>query len=308
MKVVSNISTRLQQLGGVTLLILMVPPLCWAGNFIVGRAVRDDIPPLTLAVCRWLIASLILLPFAWRAMRKDAGLYCQQKWLILATSITGITGFNSLVYLGLQTTVATNGIILNSFIPLLIALFGALFFGLSLKLTQIAGMLVSFAGVLAIVTQGDPQVLLQLAFAKGDLIIFTAMICWALYTIWLKQLPAQMDRTALITLQMILGLLFLLPFWGWEMASVDLPELSHSALLAVAYVGIFPSVIAYLCYGACVARLGPARAGMSIHLMPVFGAVLSVLLLGETFHGYHLAGILMIFSGIALANRTGQQA
>ncbi|MDK2776299.1 MAG: DMT family transporter [Pseudomonadota bacterium] len=289
--------------GWITVLLLLLPPLFWAGNFIVGRAVRDEIPPVTLSVSRWVVASLVLLPFAWRAMRRDRALYWQHRWLILGISLAGITVFNTLIYLGLQSTPATNGIILNSFIPLLIVLFGALFFGYRIRALQVLGMLVSFAGVLSIVMRGDWQVLTSLSFAHGDLIILGAMACWALYTIGLKEVPSEINRLGLLSVQMAVGLVFLLPFWGWELASGAAPVWNTHSLLSLAYVGIVPSVLAYLLYNACVVRLGPARAGLSVHLTPLFGAVLSVLLLGETIHLYHLAGALLIFTGILLASR-----
>tara|TARA_B100001109_G_scaffold112039_1_gene91397 strand:+ start:42365 stop:43360 length:996 start_codon:yes stop_codon:yes gene_type:complete len=291
----------------VTAMLLLLPPLFWAGNFIVGRAVRNEIPPVTLSVSRWIIASIILLPFAWRAVRRDYPLYWQHRWLILGISLTGITAFNSLIYLGLQTTQAANGIILNSFIPLLIVLLGGCFLGYAVRRVQIAGMVISFAGVLAIVMRGDLQRLASLNVAHGDLILLSAMLCWAFYTLGLKAVPAAINRTGLLSVQMATGLIFLLPFWGWELASGQRPVWNFHSLLSLAYVGVVPSVLAYLLYNACVARLGPARAGLSIHLIPLFGALLSVLYLGEQIHLYHLLGAVLIFTGIVIASRsTGQ--
>ncbi|WP_296980900.1 MULTISPECIES: DMT family transporter [unclassified Thalassolituus] len=287
----------------LTCALLLLPPLFWAGNFIIGRAVRDEIPPVTLSLYRWIIASLVLLPFAWKALQRDRQLYWQHRWLILGISLTGITAFNSLIYLGLQSTQAANGIILNSFIPLLIVLLGGLFFGYSVGRLQIVGMVVSFAGVLAIVMRGDTQILASLNFAHGDLILLVAMVVWALYTIGLKAVPAGINRTGLLQVQMATGLVFLLPFWGWELASGQTPVWNMHSVLSLAYVGIVPSVLAYLLYNACVARLGPARAGLSIHLMPLFGAGLSVVYLGEQIHLYHIIGAILIFGGILLASR-----
>lgn len=286
----------------LNLALLVLPPLFWAGNFIVGRAVRHEIPPMTLAFYRWIIASLILLPFSWRIVCRDARLYWQHRWLILGVSLTGITAFNSLVYLGLQTTAAANGIILNSFIPLLIVLLGAMLFRQPLRWQQIAGMLVSFAGVLVIVMRGSWLVLARLSFAHGDIIIFSAMVCWAFYTIWLKRLPVTINRFGLMSVQMSIGLIFLLPFYGWEVMTQAGPVWNLHSLLSLAYVSVVPSVLAYLLYNVCVDRLGPARAGLSIHLIPVFGAILSVLLLGEPLQWYHMAGMLLIFSGIICAS------
>jgi len=286
----------------VTALLLVLPPLFWAGNFIIGRAVRDEIPPLTLSVYRWIIASLLLLPFAWAALRRDRALYWRHRWLIAGISLTGITAFNSLIYLGLQTTPAANGIILNSFIPLLIVLLSAILYHAPVRPLQLTGMLISFCGVLAIVMRGDPQVLTSLSFARGDLILLSAMLCWALYTMGLKAVPAEINRTGLLSVQMAVGLVFLQPFWWWELATTDGAVWNLHSVLSLAYIGIVPSVLAYLLYNTCVVRLGPARAGLSIHLMPLFGAMLSVLYLGEYLHLYHFLGALFIFTGIVLAS------
>lgn len=290
----------------INLCLIMLPPLFWAGNFIVGRSVRGEIPPFTLSYSRWIIASLILLPFSFRYVRRDLALYRQHFRLILAVSVSGVAAFNSLVYLGLQSTAATNGIILNSFIPLLIVLLGAVFFGYAIRTVQVLGMVISFAGVLTIVIRGDLAVLTGLNFAHGDLIILTAMLCWAMYTIWIKQMPAEINRLGLLSVQMLLGLLCLTPFFIWETLTREPLVINLHSLLSLAYVGIFPSVLAFLLYNAGVARLGAERAGLSIHLMPVFGALLSVLLLGESIHLYHLLGAGLIFSGILVASRNSR--
>ncbi|MCL1073347.1 DMT family transporter [Shewanella dokdonensis] len=286
---------------GINILLIALPPLFWAGNFIVGRAIRHDVPPITLAFYRWVIALLILLPFSVVALKRDWHQYWQHPWLILGLSITGITAFNTLLYVGLQTTAATNGLILNSCVPLIILLLGALLFKQPLRRQQIAGMLLSFSGVLMIVCQGNWQLLAALEFTQGDLIIFSALICWAFYTQWLKCVPPQISRVGLMSLQMLLGLLLLAPFYVWESGQGTAMQWNLHALLALAYVGIIPSIAAYLLYNACVDRLGPAAAGMSIYLMPVFGVVLSVSLLGELVHWYQLTGIGLIFLGIFAA-------
>ena len=190
---------------------------------------------------------------------------------------------------------------------MLIVLLGGGFFGYAVRRVQIAGMVISFAGVLAIVMRGDLQRLASLNVAHGDLILLSAMLCWAFYTLGLKAVPAAINRTGLLSVQMATGLIFLLPFWGWELASGQRPVWNFHSLLSLAYVGVVPSVLAYLLYNACVARLGPARAGLSIHLIPLFGALLSVLYLGEQIHLYHLLGAVLIFTGIVIASRsTGQ--
>ncbi|KKW69211.1 membrane protein [Lampropedia cohaerens] len=285
------------------LLLLTLPPLFWAGNFIVGRAMRGVVPPVTLSFLRWAIALVLLLPFAWPALRRDWRQYWANRWRVLGVSIVGVAAFNTLVYTGLQTTTATNGILLNAFIPILIVLLGALFYRQPIGLLQVLGMAVSFAGVLTIITHGQWQRLAGLAFGSGDVIVFSAMVCWAVYTLWLRAIPAEIDRLGLLAVQMALALLVLAPLYAWEWAGGARVVWTWPSLAALLYVGIFPSVLAYLFYNWGVARAGAARAGLFIHLMPLFGALLSVLVLGERLHGYHAVGMAAILGGIMLSTR-----
>ena len=285
----------------VGLLLLIPPPLFWAGNFIVGRAMRGDVPPFTLSFWRWVIAFFCLLPFAWKPMRRDAPLYWRYRWHLLRIALAGVTAFNSLIYVGLQWTAAANGLLLNSFIPILIVLFGALFYRQRLSLAQAAGLALSFAGVLAIILHGEWERLATLTFSAGDLVVFCAMISWALYTLWLRAIPPEIDRIGLMGAQIAVAFLFLVPMYLGELAFGYAPNWRAESFAALAYLGVFPSVLAYLFYNIGVARVGAARAGMFIHLIPVFGVILAVLFLHETLHAYHALGMTAILSGIALA-------
>jgi drug/metabolite transporter (DMT)-like permease len=285
------------------LLLLLLPPLLWAGNFIAGRAISTSVPPVTLSFIRWSIALVCLLPFAIRPLLRDRVYYPAYRWHILGTAITGVATFNLLVYWGLHTTSATNGIILNSFIPFLVAIFGFLFYRQKLPVNQLIGLLVSLAGVLTVVSHGDLQVLLTLAFAEGDVIIFLAMIFWALYTLWLKEIPAHINRTGLMLCQVLIALAFLLPLALWESQLREVHIATPQTLWILVYIGIFPSVIALLAYSKAVTLVGSIRASVFIHAMPIFGSILSTLVLREAFHLYQFLGMLTIFTGIWLANR-----
>lgn len=283
-------------------LYLITPPLLWAGNMLVGRAVRDDILPLSLSFGRWVIALAVLLPFAWQIMRRDWPLYRGHWRLVTATAVAGCALFNTLVYTGLHSTSSTNALLLNSCIPVLIMLFGALFYRQALGARQIAGLAVSLVGVAVIILRGQWQNLLLLELNPGDLWVFAAVVCWAFYTLWMKKIPPEINRTGLTAWQILIALPVLLPFWLWEVWHHGLPALSHNALFGLAYVGLLPSVVAYLCYSAAIAHFGPVRAGLSIHLIPVFGSLMAVTLLGERLHAYHLAGIAAIFAGILISS------
>ena len=282
---------------------LALPPLFWAGNFIVARAARGEVPPIALASVRWGIALLCLLPFAWKYLRRDADYY-RAHWLFVAgVGVFGVTAFNTLVYLGLQYTTATNGMLLNSTIPVLILLIGAVFLGRGLHLMQVLGLAVSTLGVAVIILHGQWARLIALEFSRGDLVIFVAMVCWAIYTLGLTRIPPSVNRLGLLTVQTAVTLVILAPFLALEVQSGRVPSFSPAGIAAMIYVGIVPSVLATLLYMRAVALAGPARAGQFIHLLPVYGAVLSTIFLGEELHLYHAVGFGAILAGIVLAGR-----
>ncbi len=289
--------------------MLALPPLFWAGNFIVARAARGEWPPVALSFGRWTIALLALLPFAWPWLRRDAPLYRRYFWRIVALALPGVAGFNTLVYWGLQSSTATNGMLLNSTIPLLILVLGALFWGQRLTPRAVAGLVVSTLGVGVVILQGSLARAVALDFARGDLLIFAAMLAWAVYTMGLKAFPPEVNRIGLLAVQIALALPMLAPLLLFELAAGRAPVWTPGAVAALVYIGIVPSVLAYLFYTRAVELAGPARAGQFIHLLPVYGAVLSSLLLGEALRPYHALGFGLILSGIVLAGReTGRGA
>lgn len=287
-------------------LTLLLPPLLWAGNFIVGRGVHASVTPMTLSLGRWLIALACLLPFALRGMRRDWHRYWICRWLLLGVSVTGVAAFNSLVYWGLHTTTANNALLLNSLIPLLIVLLGAVFYRQRLSVGQGFGLVLSFTGVLTLVLQGRWSQWQDITFVPGDAIVLVAMVCFAFYTLWLRRLPDDLDRLGLLSLQIIVALAVLLPFYLAEQASGARSTWDIASASALIYVGIFPSVLAYLLYMRAVQYFGPARAGLSIHLIPVFGVVLSTLLLHERLHAWHFVGITAIAAGLVCSNLKGR--
>lgn len=297
------LSTRPATLATV---LLVLTALFWSGNFVLARAMHASVPPMTLSFARWTIALLLLLPFGLRPALAQRALWLPHWRRILLLALLGVTAFNSLAYWGLQYTAATNAVLLNSFIPILIALFGALFFGLRLGARQMVAIAISFAGVLAIVAHGEPARLLALDINHGDAIVFLAMVAWAFYTLLLRGLPAGLDRIGLLTVLVAVGLVGILPFFLLELAHGRIAPLNAATLATFAYVGTLPSVAAYHFYNLGVARVGAARAGSFIHLMPAFGALLAWLFLGEAIHAYHLVGILLILAGVALAARGGK--
>lgn len=291
-------------MGIATLAALALPSLFWSGNFIVARAARGEVPPVALSYGRWGIAILCLLPFAIGHLRRDWPWYRAHWRLVVAIGIPGVTLFNTLAYVGLQYTPATNGMLLNSTIPVLILLIGTLFMGRPMGVGQAVGLAVSMAGVAIVILHGEWSRLMTLEFSRGDLIIFLAMVCWAIYTLLLTRVPREINRLGMLTVQIAMTLVLLLPFLGLELASGRVPNPTPGAIAAVLYVGIVPSVLATLLYMRAVTLAGPALAGQSIHLLPVYGAVLSTVFLGEQLHAYHAVGFAAILAGIVIAGRS----
>lgn len=288
-----------------TWLFALLPPLFWAGNVVLGRALHADIPPLALSFWRWLLALAILLPFSAGALRRQWPLW-RRHWPILGLlALPAVSGYNSFVYLGLQTTTATNGVLLTSSIPVLIVLLSFLLLRQRIDGWQVVGILLSLLGVLVIVTQGEPGRLARLRLNSGDLWILAAALSWAVYSVCLRWRPVGLDALAFLTLLIIFGLIPLLPLALWEHAQGHRCEPSLANLSAIGYVAVFPSLLAYVLWNRAVAELGANRTGQFIHLIPVFGALLAMLFLGERLAGFHAAGIGLIVTGIWFATMHG---
>lgn len=282
--------------------LLTFTALFWAGNSIVARGAREVVPPLALSFWRWSLALLILLPFAWPHLRRDAEVLRRSWKTILMLGILGIGSFNTLLYTGLQTTSAVNGLLLQSLQPGLILLLGALLFAEPTRLLQVLGIALSIAGALVIISQGDPATLLALKFNPGDLIIGVAVVIWSLYSVLLRKRP-QVHPLSFLAATIAVGVAAVFPFYLAEIAGGRLIESRPGIWLAIAYVCLFPSLIAYLCFNRGVELLGSATAGLYLNIMPVLGALLAAAFLDEPIQWFHFVGMALIGAGIACALR-----
>jgi len=283
-------------------LLLTLANLFWAGNWIVGRGMRADVPPIALSFWRWIIALACLLPLAWPYLKRDrALLLAGWRWLLLL-GVLGTCLYNALTYLGLQQTEAVNGLLLNSFIPIVIVALAWIFQGKRLRTGEIVGIVASFCGVLAIVARGQPQNLLALTLNLGDIWILLSVVAWAVYTLLLPQRPAAHPLAFLFAIALI-GVVATLPVYLWEIAAGRHIVHSNGAWLAIAYAGVFPAFLGFVFWNKGVEQVGASRAGLFIHLMPAFGILLAGLFLGEALLGFHFVGIALIFGGIFLNMR-----
>ena len=283
-------------------LLLTLANLLWAGNWIIGRAFRGELPPIALSFWRWVVAVLCLLPLSLPHVRRDwPQLRAAWPWLLFYGAL-GTGGYNALAYLGLQYTTAINGTLLNSFVPIMIVLISWLMLGKRLHGREAAGILVSFIGVIGIVARGDLQHLRELALNVGDLWILSSVLAWSAYTLLLSHRPA-VHPMSFLTAISITGLLFLFPFYAWEMVQGRHIIVTAESLAGIVYTGVGPAFLGYILWNRGVAEVGPARAGLFMHLVPAFGIVLSMIFLDEKPALYHAFGIGLIFAGIWLNTR-----
>jgi drug/metabolite transporter (DMT)-like permease len=282
-------------------LLLTLTSLFWAGNSVIGRFAAGHITPITLSFLRWGFAFLIVLPFAWRHMMRDWPVIRGNLGLMTLLSLTGVSAFNTLQYTGLEYTTALNVLLLQSAGPLFIAIW-SLLFGIRLSWAQAGGLTVSLIGVLVILLKGDFSTLASVSLNKGDLIFLLALAIFGLYSVMIRKRPA-IHALSFLGFTFGCGVLFMTPLIAWELIEQPLPAFTPANVMTVAYVAIFPSILAYLCFNRGVAIIGANRAAPFFHLIPVFGAAMAILFLGEQLHLFHVIGFLLVLSGVIVASR-----
>ena len=285
-------------------IFLVLCTLFWAGNFIVGKvASLFEIPPFSLNFYRWLIAFIILFPFTYTKITEN---FHEIKKKIIPLSIMGFTSitiFNSVVYYSLDFTQVLNGVLMISTIPVLIIFFSSCFTNEKIKINQILGVITSLIGVLIIITKFQLNTLLSLNLNKGDLWILVAMISWATYSIMVKEKKINLDPLALLQTLIFIGLIFLIPFYLYELHNAQYLKLNIPVLLTVGYVVIFAGIGAYIFWIGAIKIIGPSRSGVFLHLMPVFSSLMAIFLLGERLANFHIFGALFILTGIIVSTK-----
>ena len=282
-------------------LLLALCMLMWSGNWILGRALRDTMPPVSIAFWRWTVAGLILAPIALPRL-KGKGAVLRRSWLLmLGLALTGGAVYQVAAYFGLRHTETVNAVLLNAASPLFILLATWFFDGQRATARQLIGMLISCFGVLVIMNRGDLAQLAALRFSVGDLAILAVMPLWAFYTVMLRRRPTEIDNIELIFILSLFGLATLAPAYALESLYLQAAPLSWTTLGASLYTGAFASVGAYWCWNKGAEMVGANRAGFTTYLMPAFTTILAVLILGEEVHLFHAIGITTIILGIWLA-------
>lgn len=282
--------------------LLVLAPLFWSGSFVIGRGVHETVPPIGLAFWRWVVASLIILAVGTPHLIRDWPALRAGWRTIVILSVLGVTAYNTLAYIGLQTTSAINSLLIQSTMPVVIILMTFLLFGDRFTPRQAVGVLISLGGAITIVTKGDWAAFLALSFNVGDIWVMGAVVGYAAYSALLRRLPA-IHPLSLLAATFTTGTIVLAPFYGWETLVVRAVPADLVTVGAVVYLAVFPSVLAFFCYNRGVIAIGANRAAVFIHLVPVFGILMSVAFLGEVFSVTHLVGMGLILTGVAVAAR-----
>jgi drug/metabolite transporter (DMT)-like permease len=281
---------------------LSLTALFWAGNIVLARYVAGHVPPMTLSCVRWIGAFFVLLPFAWPHLKHDWPVLRARLPLIAILSATGFAINNALSYWALQYTQALNALLIQSSGPLFVALWSLALFGVRLTWAQLTGIAISLLGVLIIILRGDIAALVSIQFNKGDVMFAGALLAFGLYSALMPRRPVT-HQLSLIVFTTGGGALLLMPFSLWEFANGLTLKPDALTLVTLVYVVIFPSTLAYLFFNRGIALIGPNRAAPFFHLVPVFGSVMAIVLLGEQPRLFHLIGYLLVLAGVVIASR-----
>jgi drug/metabolite transporter (DMT)-like permease len=282
--------------------LLSIAAACWAGNAIVGRLAAGHIQPVTLAFLRWGFGFLIILPMAWKHLRRDWPEIRAKLGLMIFLSVIGIAGFNTMQYWALEHTQALNTLLLQSAGPLFVACWSLVLFGIRLTPAQAIGIVVSLTGVLVILLHGDLTAIASIDFNIGDIIFLLALLIFGLYTVMSLKRPAIHDLS-FTAFTFACGAAVLVPPLIFELLWRPVMQLNATNLLSVFYVALFPSAIAYLCYNRSVNLIGANRAAPFFHAVPAFGAVMAIVFLGERPQIFHFIGFALVLTGIFVASR-----
>ena len=283
-------------------LLLSITALCWAGNAIVGRLAAGHIPPVTLSFLRWSFAFLIILPFAWKHLKRDWGAIRTRLGTMIFLSVIGISAFNTLQYWALEHTQALNTLLLQSAGPLCVAVWSLILLGVRLTLAQAGGIALSLIGVLVILLHGDLTALSSIEFNKGDIIFTVALAIFGLYSVLSLKRP-QIHDLSFVGFTFGCGAVCLVPLWIWELFTRPVMQLNAANLLSLFYVAVFPSTLAYLCFNRGVQLIGANRAAPFFHVVPVFGSAMAIVFLGEHPQLFHIIGFALVLTGVFVASR-----
>ena len=277
-------------------LFAMTATAIWSGNFIIARGLSESIEPISLAFFRWVVAVVVFIPFAIKPLIAEWDVLVKNVPYLAAVAFLGVTTFNTLIYIAGHTTTALNLSLISISFPVFIVLLSRFFYAEVITIQKSAGIVLVVTGVVLLITKGMPLKLFDLSFAVGDVWMLIAAVIFALYTLLLKHKPTNLSIWAFQLSTFILGLIFLLPFFLWEVTTTSHSTLDVKTVLAILYIGIFASLSAFLCWNKAIMLIGPSRAGMVYYTLPIFSAFSAYKFLGETISMWHVYCIILIIS------------
>tara|TARA_Y100001958_G_C21186123_1_gene515172 strand:- start:155 stop:1045 length:891 start_codon:yes stop_codon:yes gene_type:complete len=285
-------------------IFLILATLFWSGNFIVGKfATLFEIPPLTLNFLRWVMVWFILIPFTFKEILEKRK-YIKRNWLIISfMGLITISTFNSVVYFALNYTQVINAVLMLAAIPAVVIILSAAMKVEKSNIFQLIGLALSILGVGTIISNADIQKIASLNFNKGDLWMLVCVLSWSLYSTLLKKKKFDLSQFTFIQLMVTVGLIFLIPQYLYEQNIGLELNINKAFLIILFYVVIFPAIAAYYCWQKAIELIGPNRSAMFIQLMPLFSALMAILIFKENFMLYHFIGAAFIISGIYLSNK-----
>ncbi|AVK86143.1 EamA/RhaT family transporter [Lysinibacillus sp. B2A1] len=284
--------------------LLLLATLLWGGNFVIGRAVSGDIPPLTLAFLRWCVAFIVFFPIAYRSLKHDWYMLKANWPIVIILSLTGVAAFNTLVYIGLHYTTSINASLMNSSTPIMIYILSFIFLREKLSKYQLLGTALSLSGVIFIISGGSIASLVDFTFNKGDLIVLVAVFCWSIYSLLIKHYANRLPGRSTFLVTIFTGAIMLLPFYIYETATLTSSiHWQWSTIAAILYVGIFASVVAFLSWNSGIVQLGANKASIYLNFIPVFASIFAVLFLDEKLHAFQIVGGLAVVAGVIVSGR-----
>lgn len=297
-----------QRLGNAPYLLLVGAAFFWGGNAVAGKFLAGSLPPVTISFIRLAIGVLIMSPVIIRLFKREMAALRENFKMLVFLAVTGVIGFNLLIYWALNYTSAINATLLNSTSPLFIFLLSALLIGEKMELKYWVSMAISFIGVLFVITHGSIERMIALQFNMGDLIMVLAVISWALYSIFIKKISGKMPSLAIFGFTLAIGFLLMIPAVAVELAVVPVVALTLGEWSALFYIGIFPSICSFLLWNRAVALIGPSKSSISLNLIPVFGAGAAFLVLGEIITVPQIIGGCLVFIGVFITSFTKKKA
>lgn len=288
-------------LAGISLAILAT--IIWSGNFIIARGVIKEIPPVTLGFYRWFSATIILFPFAWKYLKKDLHLVAAKPWFFLLAAVTGVSMFNTFVYIAGHYTTAINMALLGTCTsPIISVTLAAIFLKEKVTALRVCGMLVMIAGILLLLSKGSWNVLMTFSFTKGDWWILAAALTFAIYNVCVKRRPVEMSSSSFLLSVFLIGTVLLAPFYFYEYQQQGGININWTNFSVILYLGLGASVICFLLWNVSISHLGAGRTALFGNLIPVFSSVEAVILLNEKITNIHIISFILVVTGLIIAN------